>query len=589
MVARFAVIFLCFAASAFAQVRIEPEAPRWGATLTVIVPPRDGLNKSEQVFAMLYTHHAGTPMNKRLTTALKWDGARFVGQFTIPDGCTSGGVWISTLERLPEIARAYFMCRDAGGALPPGALITGLYMGARNPENAKADIEADLARLTNPQDKGWAYFFIFALRNRLKMSPEDLRSEVESLERAGPERQTAALMSSLVVGYSHLDERPRAFAKFAQLCERYPESPFTVDVGLVWASAHALRYPEYDDELRRLRALVANRAPQNPALRAFVRTLATDTPGVSADVVKQIVRSWIADEPQEMKPYFLLASILAKEPNGAAGAEDLVTKSIELSYRPQFLEFARDRLRNDAYRLRSKLKAARGDVAGAIADAKMAQLTDTKTDTSEDTLAEAELWARLGHANRAEAVAVDAFHRGSLRAEKFLKEGYVERTGSDRGFGDYLVERLRSGNLPGKSLRSAPAFAAQTLDGKSVSPDALRGQIVVVDFWFIGCPPCRVERPLLNAIVEEVGNRVRFVGFALDSPEQLTTFLKENPFTFEIVAESEKIAGAFGVHAYPTHLLIDRQGNVVWESTGGRPEDIERLRAMIYRVLARSE
>jgi len=151
------------------------------------------------------------------------------------------------------------------------------------------------------------------------------------------------------------------------------------------------------------------------------------------------------------------------------------------------------------------------------------------------------------------------------------------------------VERLRSGDLPGKALRPVPAFAAQTLDAKKLSLEALRGQVVVVDFWFIACPPCRVERPLLNAIVDEVGQRVRFIGFALDSPEKLNAFLKDNPFKFEIVAESQRVAGAFGIRSYPTHLLIDRRGNVIWESVGGSPEDIERLRAMIYRVLARGD
>src|SRR5262249_48882542 len=115
---------------------------------------------------------------------------------------------------------------------------------------------------------------------------------------------------------------------------------------------------------------------------------------------------------------------------------------------------------------------------------------------------------------------------------------------------------------------------------------ALRGSIVVVNFWFIACPPCRVENPKLNEVVKELGDRVAFVGFADDAEDKLEEYLKKSPFAYQIVADSKSIALTFGVHGYPTHLVIDRAGNIVWEATGGRPETVQTLRTMIYRTLA---
>ena len=83
----------------------------------------------------------------------------------------------------------------------------------------------------------------------------------------------------------------------------------------------------------------------------------------------------------------------------------------------------------------------------------------------------------------------------------------------------------------------------------------------------------------------EFGDRVRFVGFALDSPEALRDYLVSNPYHYEVVARSEAIADAFGVRSFPQHMIIDRSGKIVWLS-GNDDDRIERLRATIFRVLA---
>jgi len=199
---------------------------------------------------------------------------------------------------------------------------------------------------------------------------------------------------------------------------------------------------------------------------------------------------------------------------------------------------------------------------------------------------EAGLWQRMGYTRRAETLALDAFRAGSLQAEPLLKTMYAARTGADTGFGDYLVARLRERNtssLP--ALRPTPAFSTTTLAGAAIDTAALTGRITVLDFWFIGCPPCKAERPKLNAIVDEFGDKVRFVGFALDPAAALQKYQAETPFKYEIVPNSETIARAFGVDSYPRHMVIDRGGKIVWLS-GSDDDRIERLRAMIVRVLA---
>lgn len=218
----------------------------------------------------------------------------------------------------------------------------------------------------------------------------------------------------------------------------------------------------------------------------------------------------------------------------------------------------------------------------------MAEVFAAKGSLSEALDREAELWQLLGFPTRAETSAIQAYREGSLRAEKFMKDLYSTRSGGEQGFSNYLIEQLRGQGEPGRPGRPAPVFTAKTLDGISIDSTSLRGKIVVVNFWFIGCPPCRVENPKLNQIVQELGDRVRFIGFADDNADALRAHLKDNPFKYEIVPDGRPTAINFGVQAYPTHFIIDQKGNIVWDAVGGAADTIERLRAMIYRVLARS-
>lgn len=45
--------------------------------------------------------------------------------------------------------------------------------------------------------------------------------------------------------------------------------------------------------------------------------------------------------------------------------------------------------------------------------------------------------------------------------------------------------------------RPAPPFSVVTFDGRTVSLDQLRGQVVLLNYWATWCAPCRVELPVL--------------------------------------------------------------------------------------------
>ncbi len=211
-----------------------------------------------------------------------------------------------------------------------------------------------------------------------------------------------------------------------------------------------------------------------------------------------------------------------------------------------------------------------------------------ESDTSPKTfLIEGELWQKLSDTKRAELAYVEASLRGSKEAEAPLKAMYEKKHGGLAGFEAYLEKARLAAGSSTADRKLAPPFTASSLDGKQLDLAAMRGKVVVLNFWFIGCAPCRVEIPGLNELASEfAGKDVVFVGLATDPADDLKRFLKTSPFKYQIVADSLKIASQYDVSGYPVHIVIDRQGKIISRLTGGSKERHNDLRPLIARALS---
>ena len=115
-----------------------------------------------------------------------------------------------------------------------------------------------------------------------------------------------------------------------------------------------------------------------------------------------------------------------------------------------------------------------------------------------------------------------------------------------------------------------PSFKETDMNGNKYSLKELAGKIVVLNFWFINCPPCRKEIPDLNEVVESFKDNkdVVFIAVALDEKRDIQDFLKANPFTYSIIDNGRYIAQRYNVTSYPTHVVLDRQGKVAFHTSG---------------------
>ena len=136
----------------------------------------------------------------------------------------------------------------------------------------------------------------------------------------------------------------------------------------------------------------------------------------------------------------------------------------------------------------------------------------------------------------------------------------------------------------------APGFSVQALGGRNFELASLRGKVVVLNFWFIGCAPCRAEIPELNRLVLEYADKdVIFIAVATDGEAELCVFLKEVPFNYHVVPGGGEVLGRYGYAGFPRHVVIDKAGVVRWSKTGSAVKTGAELKRAIDDALGGRE
>jgi len=124
---------------------------------------------------------------------------------------------------------------------------------------------------------------------------------------------------------------------------------------------------------------------------------------------------------------------------------------------------------------------------------------------------------------------------------------------------------------------NAPAFNVSSINGKTFDSEKLKGKIVVLNLWFVNCPNCVEEIKLLNNLVDEYkGRDVVFIGLATNDKAKLESFLKKNPFKYNIVPKAMETILSFGEPdkngeinvPFPMHIVIDRDGKIAVRRSG---------------------
>lgn len=131
---------------------------------------------------------------------------------------------------------------------------------------------------------------------------------------------------------------------------------------------------------------------------------------------------------------------------------------------------------------------------------------------------------------------------------------------------------------------AAPDFTLTDQFGNTHTLSDYKGKTVFLNFWATWCPPCRAEMPEIQELYEDYGenaNDIIILGVASPgvgregSEEEVAAFLENNGYSYPVAMDTGgTMAATYGISAYPTTFMIDKEGNVFGYVSGQLTKDI---------------
>ncbi|TET67601.1 MAG: TlpA family protein disulfide reductase [Candidatus Aminicenantes bacterium] len=586
------IILLLSPLESICQVaKISPEKPKWDDKIEVIYDPTAESAKflpGDEIYTVYFVYFANS--SEKRWAKMRKDEEVFKYQMTVEEDIAFLTFYFITLEDWDRNVSVSAMVYRRDGFPARGAYLnkmTSPFLDEKYLEFFKKELELYADNYAAYRDKWFVQgaFEPDTLENVVKQDIALLKQQVKD--------ESVDLLYSLSNGYMILGEEEKSRNILRKMVDKHPQSFYT---GQAFDSYEYQAFSkqikgEGPEEVEKMKLELIKKSLESRYSREKSLYLARQekTP---ITLVEAICESWLKDEPDHPKPYFSLATAYSKRKKKLNRAAELIDRAINLLLQGKlrlYEDVSGTRTKMELplyYQVSSDIQFQLGNYGKALADIKTAKSMQEEP-RPEYHIREATIWQKAGSFQKAEQAYLEALRLGSEEAKDFLKAIYMKRHENLDGFEEYIARRTETLKPESSEEKEkAPDFEVVTLDGKKLRLSDLKGKAVVLNFWFIGCAPCRVEIPGLNNLTEEFKEKdVVFIAFALDKEKNLKSFLQETPFKYQIVPNAGKIADQFRVRAYPTHIIINKEGRVEFRLMGGSENRHEQLRPLIVDVL----
>jgi cytochrome c biogenesis protein CcmG, thiol:disulfide interchange protein DsbE len=140
---------------------------------------------------------------------------------------------------------------------------------------------------------------------------------------------------------------------------------------------------------------------------------------------------------------------------------------------------------------------------------------------------------------------------------------------------DWTLPGVTKPDLIGK-LAPILMTKTNTAGGAEIDLGALKGKVVLLDFWTTWCAPCKRELPIIEKLQREFqGQGLVAVGVTVgEDRAAVDWFLKTAGLTYPVVSvdDSSPVVAELSLTAFPTVVLIDRDGKIASYEVGARGE-----------------
>lgn len=136
---------------------------------------------------------------------------------------------------------------------------------------------------------------------------------------------------------------------------------------------------------------------------------------------------------------------------------------------------------------------------------------------------------------------------------------------------------------------NVPAFEIKSQDAV-ITSEALKGKVVLVNFFATWCPPCVKELPHLQKDVwEKYKNNDDFVLLVVGrehTAEQLTKFAQTRKLNLPFYPDPDRdVYSLFAANTIPRNYIIDKSGKIIYASTGFSEKEFETLKSTLAKQL----
>ena len=116
-----------------------------------------------------------------------------------------------------------------------------------------------------------------------------------------------------------------------------------------------------------------------------------------------------------------------------------------------------------------------------------------------------------------------------------------------------------------------PNDSVTTLQGKKKKISDYKGKPLVINFWYLHCPPCINEIPSFNELLKKHAGKMNVLAISQDPKQQVQEFLAKHNFKAEIVSDAQEFIDRYNLGSgYPFTLVINQHGKIVRIISGGR-------------------
>jgi peroxiredoxin len=141
--------------------------------------------------------------------------------------------------------------------------------------------------------------------------------------------------------------------------------------------------------------------------------------------------------------------------------------------------------------------------------------------------------------------------------------------------------------LPGllASGTVAPDWALYTEDGKKMSLAQMKGKVILLDFFFIGCEGCMLSLNPLNKLHKKYSNVAMISMTFRDSRQSVIAFKKNYHIQYPIYLHAGEVVKSYNVRQFPTFYFIDKEGKVANVVVGYNENFEERVTSILDDLL----